>query len=287
MIERQFITQKLKEFEIQEYIASKLAKTGYSHTEIKRTPLGEKVVIYTTRPGLVVGRKGENIQKLTNTLKKKFKMENPQIEIGEVENPLLNINFVCDKIISTLERFGSQRFKSIGYKTLQDIMDAGAIGAEIVISGKVPSARARSWRFAAGYLKKSGDIAESKIKKTYGITKLKPGVVGVRVSIMTPDIKLPDDIKIHSPKEKVQEEKLEEKKETKVVAEISAIDSVGHMPEDEGVKKLPIAEGLLEQPDIPKETKTEPKHKKKKLEPKKEKVKKGDKEKKDVDSKEK
>ena len=194
MIEKQILAKKLKEHQIQKFIAGRLAKTGYSHTEIKRTPLGEKIIIYTTRPGLVVGGKGENIQDLTNTLKKRFKMENPQIEIGELQNPMLDVNYVCDKIVSTLERFGSNRFKSIGYRTLQDIMDAGALGAEIVISGKVPSARARSWRFSAGYLKKSGDISANYVNRAKNSALLKSGVIGVKVDIMLPDVPLPDKI---------------------------------------------------------------------------------------------
>ncbi|MBI1972374.1 30S ribosomal protein S3, partial [Candidatus Woesearchaeota archaeon] len=155
MIERKFVAQKLKEYQIQEYMSNVLVKAGYSHTEIKRTPLGEKVIVYTTRPGLVVGKKGDNIKKLTMFLKKRFKMENPQIEIGDVENPALDVNYIADRIAFNLERFGSKRFKSIGYRVLQDIMNAGALGAEVVLSGKIPSARARSWRFSTGYMKKS------------------------------------------------------------------------------------------------------------------------------------
>ena len=134
-------------------------------------------------------------------------MENPQIEIGEIVNPMIDVNYVSGKIVSVLERIGSQRFKSIGYKTLQEIMDAGAMGAEIIISGKVPSARARSWRFSAGYLKKSGDTAENYVLKSTDVAKLKPGIIGIRVSIMPPNVKLGDSIII---KEKVQIEKIEE-----------------------------------------------------------------------------
>jgi len=213
MIERQFITQKIKEQQIQEFIAKYLDKAGYSHTEIQKTPLGEKIIIYTSRPGLVVGRKGENIRKLTETLKNKFKMENPQIEIGEIENQFLDVQFVADRIVSTFERFGSKSFKSIGYKTLQNIMDAGAIGAEIVISGKVPSARAKSWRFSAGYLKKSGDISENKVKKVWTAANLKSGTIGIKVRIMTPDIQLPDRVEIRKKEIKVEEME-EEPKET-------------------------------------------------------------------------
>lgn len=226
MIERQFVSQKLKEFQIKQFLASRLARTGYSHTEIQRTPLGEKVVIYTVRPGLVVGKKGENIDRLTSVLKTRFKMENPQIEIGEIQNPNLDANLVADKIASIFERFGSKRFKSIGYRTLQDMMDAGALGAEIVVSGKVPSARATSWRFKAGYLKKSGEIALSKVKKAIAHANLKSGTIGIKVSIMTPDIELPDritekpqitvkDVVEKKPEEIKEEKPKKEKKEVK------------------------------------------------------------------------
>ncbi len=214
MIEKQFITRKIKEVQIQEYIASQLTKTGYSHTEIKRTPLGEKIIVYTTRPGLVVGKKGENIQRLTATLKKRFKMENPQIEIGEIKEPNLDCYYIVDRIISTLERFGAKRFKSIGYNTLQHIMDAGAIGVEIIIAGRgVPSSRSRSWRFSAGYLKKSGDISENYIPEAKSVANLKSGSVGVKVKILTPDIILPDKMHLKQNKEIKVEEIIEEPKE--------------------------------------------------------------------------
>ena len=224
MIERQFVSQKLKEYQIQEYMAKKLSKAGYSHTEVHRTPLGEKIIVYTTKPGLVVGKRGENIKLLTVYLKKKFKLENPQVEIGEVINPMLDVQFVADRIAASLERFGPNRFKSIGYKMLQDILNAGALGAEIVVSGKVPSARARSWRFKAGYLKKSGDISQSKVKKATIAVNLKAGTIGIKVSIMPPDVILPDKITLVKQEETktvaqqiMQEvEKKEEPKEAKV-----------------------------------------------------------------------
>ncbi len=223
MIERKFVAQKLKELQIQDYVTSQLGKVGHSKIEIKKTPLGEKIVIYSSRPGIIVGKKGENIRKLTTTLKNKFKLDNPQIEIGDVQQPLLDASAVADKIAYTLERYGAKRFKFIGYDMLQQIMNAGAIGGEVVISGKVPSARAKSWRFYAGYLKKSGDVAVSHVRKATTIAILKPGVVGIKVSIMPSGIQLPDKI-IINPEVKVQvqemtkdeqeEIKTEEKKKT-------------------------------------------------------------------------
>ena len=219
MIERGIVKRKLKEFTVTEFIAEVLDKPGYSHTEIQRTPLGEKIIIYTSRPGLMVGRKGSNIKELTETLKNKFGLENPQVEISEIENPHLNPHSVAKNIVHSFERFGPARFKFLGYKTLQDIINAGAIGAEIIISGRgVPSVRAKSWRFSSGHMKKSGNIAENFIKKTYAVAHLKTGAVGVKVSILTPDIELPDTIKLHDLTPEPQVEELKEE-ETKAVEE--------------------------------------------------------------------
>jgi small subunit ribosomal protein S3 len=193
MIEKKFIAEQLKEFQIHEFISNSLKNVGHSHTKVQRTPLGEKIIVYASRPGLVVGRKGENIKKLTATLKKKFELENPQIEISEVENIFLDAQIVAEIIASTLERFGPQRFKGVGHKMMADIMGAGALGVEILISGKIPGARAKNWRFYQGYLKKCGDIVLS-VKSAYTCAQLKSGSIGIQVKIMPPDIQLPDKV---------------------------------------------------------------------------------------------
>ena len=201
MIERKFVAENVKEYQIQEFVQESLKNVGHSHTKLIRTPLGEKIVIYASRPGLVVGRKGENIKKLTSALKKRFKLENPQIEIAEVENPSLDAQIVAERIASTLERFGIQKFKAIGHKTMQDVMQSGALGIEIKMSGKIPSARAKTWRFYSGYLKKCGNVSLTGVRRAHSIAQLKPGVVGVQVAIMPPDIKLPDNITVIEEKE--------------------------------------------------------------------------------------
>jgi small subunit ribosomal protein S3 len=210
MIERKFVAQKIKENQIGEYISESLDNVGHSHTKMVKTPLGEKIVIYTSRPGLIVGRKGQNIKQLTKTLKRRFELENPQIEISEVSIPNLDARIVTEKIVDALERFGAGKFKSIGHKIMADVMNAGALGIEIVISGKVPSARAKTWRFYRGYLKKCGDIANG-VSKADLQAHLKTGVIGIKVSIMPPDLKLPDDIGLIDKVEvKIEEIKAEE-----------------------------------------------------------------------------
>ena len=196
MIERKFIAEKMKEFMVHEYVGEFLENVGYSKTKLVKTPLGEKVIIFASRPGLIVGRKGANIKQLTKSLKGKFNLENPELEIAEVPHPSLDADIIAEKIASFLERFGTQKFKAIGHKIMVEVMGAGALGIEIKISGKVPSSRAKTWRFYQGYLKKSGDVAVSMVRKSHKQAQLKTGIVGIRVSIMTPDTKLPDDISV-------------------------------------------------------------------------------------------
>jgi len=224
MIERKFVAEKLRELQVETFIAREIGKDKYSYLEIKKTPLGEKIIIYTSKPGLVVGKKGETIKNLTIVLKARFKMENPQIEVAELPSAELDAQTMAEYIVNVLEKFGPKRFKSIGYRTLQRIIDAGALGAEIVISGRgVPSSRAKSWRFWDGYLKKAGDVSESLVSKGIAFANLKSGTVGVKVSIMPPGIELPDKIKVEEVQEQAKEEskpeKAEEKKEEPKKAE--------------------------------------------------------------------
>lgn len=203
----------MKEYRIQEFISESLKNVGLSHAKMVRTPLGEKITVFTSKPGLVVGRKGQNISKLTKALKKKFNLDNPQIELSEVPDINLDAQVVAERIAGSLEKFGSKRFKGIMHKTMEDAINAGAMGIEIKLSGKVPSARARSWRVYAGYLKKCGDIAVEQVRKAYGTAKLKSGVIGIKVAIMPPGVVLPDHIGILKEKIEVIEEVKGEKEQ--------------------------------------------------------------------------
>src|SRR3989344_5438967 len=219
MIERQIVAQKVKRKQIEEYVFSYLGKLSCSKLDIQRTPLGDRVLIYSSKPGLVVGKKGESIKGLTIALKEIFNMDNPQIEVVDVENPDLDAVSMVKNMIGTFERFGPKRFKAIAYKALERIMKAGAVGAELVISGRgVPGERAKTWRFTAGYLCKSGNIAENYVDKADDSCYLRSGAVGIKVSILHPDVKLPDAINFK--KIIVEEIKVEEKKENNVKEEI-------------------------------------------------------------------
>jgi len=214
MIEKEIVAKNMREYAIHEYMAKELPKACYSKIELKKTPLGEKIIIHTSRPGLVVGKKGANIQRITETLKDKFKMENPQVEISEIQKPNLDPKSVAERILSSFERFGPKRFKSIGYSALQDIIDAGATGAEIIISGRgVPSKRSKTWRFFAGHLKKSGNISLNYTKRSLVVAELKSGAIGIKVNILTSDVILPDEIKLKDEEKKVKAEEIKDEVE--------------------------------------------------------------------------
>ena len=234
MIERKFVAEKMREFLVYDYMFKEMGAGKFSSFEIKRTPLGEKIIIYTSRPGLIVGKKGDNIKKLTRVLKGKFKMENPQIEVSEITNPFLDAQSMSEQIVSTMERFGPRRFKSTGYKTLQRIMDSGAKGVEIIISGRgLPGSRAKSWRFYSGYLKKSGDVSMSLMDYGMCVANLNSGSVGVKVKILHPNVILPDTITfLEQVKPKIKVEEIKEEK----IEEIK-VEEIKEKAEDTKVKK--------------------------------------------------
>src|SRR3990167_4413871 len=213
MIERQFIAQKTKEYYIKRFILSKLQKVGLSSIKLKKIPLGEKIIIYTSRPSLIVGSKGANIRDLTKTLKTDFKLDNPQIEINEVRDVFLDAHIVAERIATSLERFGSAQFKGVAHKVMQNVINSGALGIELIISGKIPGARAKSWRFYQGYIKKCGDIALTGVRHAQTTALLKSGIIGIKVSIMPPDLVLPDHVEILSEPITVLEETTEKTEE--------------------------------------------------------------------------
>lgn len=196
MIERKVVNEKLEEFLVQDFVVETLSRVGHSKTEVHKTPVGEKIIIHAARPGLIVGSKGSNIKKLTKVLKTKFKFDNPQIEIVEVKDADVNPTLIAENIAYQLERFGSQRFKGIAYSSMDKAIKGGAKGIEIVVSGKVPSSRARTWRFSLQYLKKSGDVALTGVLVSYVQAKLKTGVIGIQVRVMPGNIILPDSVEL-------------------------------------------------------------------------------------------
>jgi small subunit ribosomal protein S3 len=191
---KHFITESIKKTEIDEFLQKKLERAGYGGVTISKTPLGTHIVVYAMRPGLVIGRGGETIRELASILEEKFKVSNPQISVSEIEIPELNAYVVATRVAGALQR--GVHFRRAGFWSLNQVMEAGALGAEIVISGKLRTERARYEKFKAGYLVKCGDPSIKYMQRAAVHVQLKPGIFGVRVKIMPPDAIFPDKIKI-------------------------------------------------------------------------------------------
>ncbi|HEB47255.1 MAG TPA: 30S ribosomal protein S3 [Candidatus Pacearchaeota archaeon] len=219
MEEKNVVRFKKEEFAVREYIRNSLGKGKVSRVKMEYTPVGEKIIISTNKPGLIIGRGGEKIEELTRVLKNKFKLENPHIEIDEIKHPEFDAQIMADEIALSLERFGSLKFKVIAYRTLQKIMSAGALGTEIRLSGKLPGARAKTWRFAQGYLKKTGDSAKV-VDRAQTRAQTKPGTVGVKVSILSPDAVLKDKIDINEDLIEKIKDNIKAEKESKIKGKI-------------------------------------------------------------------
>ena len=195
MEEKRFVIVRKEEYNIRQFVRRMFGKGKVSRVSIVYTPVGEKIIVSTHKPGWIIGKKGEKITKLTEILKKKFKMENPHIDIEEISHPEFDAQLVADDIALTLERFGAMKYKASSYRALGRIKNSGALGAELRLSGKLPSDRARSWRFAFGYLKKTGDSA-TVVDRAESVAQTKQGVVGIKVAILAPNVKVHDQVTV-------------------------------------------------------------------------------------------
>ena len=226
--ERKFISENVRRVLLREYIKKEVERAGFGGLEIQRTPMGTRVTLIAERPGMVIGRKGKAIKNLTDTIEKKFTFDNPQIEVQEVKNPNLNANIMARKLADSLER--GWKFRRAGHSTVQKIMGAGAKGCQVIIAGKLTGERHRTAKFTEGHIKHSRETANLWMDKGYATALTKPGILGVKVFIMNPDAKLPDEIRILTAKkgmeekkpEKIEEEKVEkeEKKQSKKKEEV-------------------------------------------------------------------
>src|SRR6056297_1383090 len=188
--EQQFIENGLQRSQIDEFFGTELARAGYGGMELAKTPMGTQIVLKAEKPGMVIGKGGKNIRAITSQLEEKFDLDDPQIDVQEVDEPDLNAQIVADRLANALER--GWYFRKAGHTTIDRIMDAGALGAEIVLSGKVTGARSRVEKFNRGYIKHNGEPAEDIVDHGQGVAVLKLGTIGVDVKIIPPNAKLPD-----------------------------------------------------------------------------------------------
>ncbi len=197
-IEKTFVKEGIKESQIENFLRKRFERAEYSHSDIQRTPVGTRIVVYANKPGLVIGRSGRRVMEITEEIKEKFGFENPLIDVRDIRYPFLHANIVAVRIAKALER--GIHYKRVCNFYLKKIMEAGAIGVQISASGKLAGVqRSRFQKFSEGFIAHSGDYAEKFVDKGYAQAVLKSGVAGIKVKIMK-----------EAPKEFIVEKAIEE-----------------------------------------------------------------------------
>jgi small subunit ribosomal protein S3 len=201
--------------------------------------MGHRVVIHAVRLGMVIGRRGRNIRKITDDLESIYRLETPQVEVKDLDDPRLNARVMAGRLISQIQK--GFHFRRAGYALVRRIMSANARGCEITIKGKLTSQRARTETFREGFVAKCGEPADKFVDEAVMEVTMKQGVIGVHVKIMQADAILPDDarliLNVFPPEE-----------ETEVVEEAALTDDIE--PEEITIEEEPLPEETTEIEEI-------------------------------------
>merc|ERR1711881_412386 len=196
--------------ELNEFLTRELAEDGYSGVEVRVAPTKTEIIIMATRTQNVLGEKGRRIRELTSVVQKRFNFPEHGVE--------LYAERVHGRGLCAIAQAESLRYKLIGglavrracYGVLRFIMESGAKGCEVVVSGKLRAARAKSMKFTDGFMIHSGQPAKDFIDEATRHVLLRQGVLGIKVKIMRgsdpegksgPQKSLPDSVTIIEPKE--------------------------------------------------------------------------------------
>lgn len=191
-VERKLVDEHVRRVMVREYLKRETERAGFGGVDIQRTPMGTRITLIAERPGFVIGRRGATIKKLTDDLQQRFKLDNPQIDVQEAPNPSINASIMAMKLAEALER--GWHFRRAGHSTLRRIVDGGALGCQITISGKITGGRSRREKFTEGHIKHCGEPALLWMDVGYATARKKLGCIGVKVAIMDPKARLPDQV---------------------------------------------------------------------------------------------
>lgn len=208
---------------LKDYLRDAIKEAGFSHAEISKTPTGTRVALHVTRPGIVIGRKGSGIRELTEKLSTDFGLKNPQISVNEIEKPELSPSVMCNRMAAHLER--GTAFRRATMWTLKQIMEGGAMGVQITISGKLRGDRSAFEKHTAGVLPRAGHHAEVIVAEDIAHVNTAMGLIGIRIRIARKEKFVPEFElkKAQKEKEKPKKEKTEE---AKIKVEEIAIEDV-------------------------------------------------------------
>ncbi|KAF5181828.1 40S ribosomal protein S3 [Thalictrum thalictroides] len=207
---RKFVQDGVFNAELHEMLMREFGEDGFSGVEVRVTPLRTEIIVRATRTQNVLGEKGRRIRELTSLVQKRFKFPENSVELYAEK--------VNNRGLCAIAQAESLRYKLLGglavrracYGILRFIMESGAKGCEVIISGKLRAQRAKSMKFKDGYMVSAGQPVKDYIDSAVRHVLLRQGVLGIKVKIMLdwdpmgkhgPISPLPDLVTIHTPKD--------------------------------------------------------------------------------------
>ena len=246
---KRIVKDGIERVKVDELLADEYEQAGYGGITLTKTPLGTQINLFAMRPGRVIGKRGRAIKAASERLEQELGIPNPQITVVEVEFPELNPRIMAARIANALER--GVHYRRAIFWSLNRIMEAGAIGCEIVLNGPLRSNRGRYEKVSEGYVPKAGDPALTYVKTATMHVKMKKGVIGVNVTIVPPEAKFPDKVDLGGlPVIEYPEEEYELPEG--VEPELHEAPEIGEVPVAEEMPTEETAEGpeSIEEPEI-------------------------------------
>ncbi len=247
-IEKKFVQEGYVKASMNEFFLKQLSRAGYGGMEINRTPMGTQITIFAEKPGMVIGKAGKVIRKLTRDIDRLYDLDNPQIDAQEVRKPELNAQMMASRLASSIER--GWYFRKAGHNTMRAIMASGALGCEIVMSGKLTGSRSRVEKMVNGYIKHAGKPVDEIVDKGFATAVRKLGTLGCSVKIIPPDAVLPDAFKlrdvVEEPEAKAEESVTEGEVKEAGIAELVEAEATGQVAEAEEVAEAEVVEKAAE-----------------------------------------
>jgi small subunit ribosomal protein S3 len=183
---------------LNDFLREEIKEAGFHKVEVSKTPSGTKIMLHVTRPGIVIGRKGVGIKQLTEKVESDFGFKSPQISVEEIPKAELSPNVMCNRLAAHIER--GTAFRRATMWTLNQIMEAGAMGVQITISGKLRGDRSAFEKHTQGILPRAGNYAKNIVSEDVTHTKTPMGLIGIKIRIakkekLVPEFKLEETLK--------------------------------------------------------------------------------------------
>ncbi len=179
-----FSDQLIRDLKVREFLKNELKNASVSKVEIERPAKNARVTIHTARPGIVIGKKGEDIERLKAKVSEIMGVPT-HVSVAEIRKPELDADLIAQGIASQLER--RIMFRRAMKRAVGTAMRLGALGIKVAVSGRLNGAEIartewyREGRVPLHTLRADVDYAEGKAYTTYG-------VIGIKVWVYKGDV---------------------------------------------------------------------------------------------------